>query len=277
MKHTLIVQGGGFRTGFSAGVLDAFLENNFTDFDFYLGNSGGAIALSYFIAHQQGQCLEALKFMATDPNFLSYYRLLTVKGMMDVDYFNEVATIKHPFDLVKAMHTLKDKRLAFILTNMETGQPNYMHPNIENWLDTVIGSCTLPFVTKGRHSLNNEVFMDGGWSDPLPAQWAHQQGAKNILIVRTLPANLKMKQSWIDYFGSFFHYANPALSKAFANNHMIYNNSIDFINNPPEGLVINQIAPPAPLNAGTYSNSIIAIEKDYIFGFQSGMEYLKKI
>ncbi len=40
MKKALIIQGGGFRTAFSAGVLDAFLKNNYTDFSLYAGVSG---------------------------------------------------------------------------------------------------------------------------------------------------------------------------------------------------------------------------------------------
>lgn len=273
-RRTLIVQGGGFRTGFSAGVLDAFLQEEYTDFDFYIGSSGGAIALTYFISEQQNSCLKALRFMATDPLFLSYYRLLSEKGMMDVDYFHEVATEKIPFDIKKAIRKGGNKHTAFVLTNMSTGEPFYIQPNKENWLDTVIATCTIPFVTKGKHMLNKQAYMDGGWSDPLPVEWAYNQGARDILIIRTLPPNLKMKQSWTDYFGSFLHYSNPSLSEAFANNHTIYNNTIDFINKPPTDLKIQQIAPVEPLNAGTYSNSVEAIDKDYLFGFQCGMDFL---
>ncbi len=46
----LIVEGGGFRTGFTAGVLDAMLVNKYNPFNSYYGISGGSISLSYFIS-----------------------------------------------------------------------------------------------------------------------------------------------------------------------------------------------------------------------------------
>ena len=40
-KHYLIIEGGGFRTGFTSGILDAFLAADFDPFDGYIGISGG--------------------------------------------------------------------------------------------------------------------------------------------------------------------------------------------------------------------------------------------
>ncbi|NRA12183.1 MAG: patatin-like phospholipase family protein, partial [Crocinitomicaceae bacterium] len=71
-KKTLIIQGGGFRTGFSTGVLDAFQKGNHTNFDIYIGISGGAIALSYFLSEQREKCFNAMCLLAVDPNFISY-------------------------------------------------------------------------------------------------------------------------------------------------------------------------------------------------------------
>ena len=50
MKKTLIVQGGGFRTGFTAGILDAFMVLGYCPFDQIIGNSGGAISASYYLS-----------------------------------------------------------------------------------------------------------------------------------------------------------------------------------------------------------------------------------
>jgi sugar/nucleoside kinase (ribokinase family) len=53
MRKTLIVQGGGFRTGFTAGILDAFLAMDYFPFDRIVCVSGGAIASSYFQNNQR--------------------------------------------------------------------------------------------------------------------------------------------------------------------------------------------------------------------------------
>lgn len=277
MKHTLIIQGGGFRTGFSTGVLDAFLTTGYTDFDFLIGNSGGAIALSYFLGQQYKKCFEAMCLLAEDKNFISYNRMMSDTGMMNVDYFHEVARHKIPFNMEQALQAAARKRVAFVLTDVETGQAVYHEPDSSTWIDAVIASCTLPFVTKGRHNLQGKEYMDGGWSDALPVKWAYEQGARDVLIIRTLPPDLKLTQSWSDYFGSLVYRSNDGLRECFENNHLVYNRTIDFINNPPDDLIIQQIAPETPLKAGTYTNSVSAITEDYRRGVECGMDFIMQL
>ena len=48
-KIAIVVEGGGFKSAFSAGVLDSFIINNFDPFDIYVGVSGGAMNLTSYI------------------------------------------------------------------------------------------------------------------------------------------------------------------------------------------------------------------------------------
>ncbi|MES2798792.1 MAG: patatin family protein [Bacteroidota bacterium] len=276
-KKALIIQGGGFRTGFSAGVLDVFLEKKHVDFDIYAGSSGGAIALSYFLGNQPRSCFVAMCFMAQDPQFMSYYRMTSDVGIMDVDYLEEVANEVIPFDLDHALSFIRNKEIGIVLTDIENGKAAYHKPNREDWLQAVIASCTLPFVTKGKHELNGRMYMDGGWADPLPVQWAVEKGASDLLVIRTLPPTLKLAQTWTDYFGSIYHSSSDGLKRIFAESHTIYNNSIDYMENPPDGIYIHQIAPEVPLTAGTYSNNVNSITKDYFLGREMALAYLNEL
>lgn len=275
-KRALIIQGGGFRTGFTAGVLDVFMEKNYLDFQVYGATSGGAIALSYFLARQAKSYFVSMCYMAQHPEFLSYYRMTSSTGIMDVDKLKEVAESIIPFDLDIAIKNSQNQNVGIVLTNIETGEAEHFHPNKGNWVDVVIASCTLPFVTKGRHELGGKPYMDGGWGDPLPVEWAVNQGATEVLVIRTLPPKLKLTQSWTDYFGAIYHRASEGLRKVFEESHLTYNNSIDFIENPPKGIKIEQIAPEIPLTAGTYSNNVNSITKDYFLGREMALAYLNK-
>ena len=273
-KKALVIQGGGFRTGFSAGVLDAFLSKKYNPFDSYYVVSGGSIAVSYYLGDQYGSCLKALCSLAEDENFMSYNRLISQKGIMDVDMFHYVAKKRVPFDLDKALDIIKDRELSIVMTNRQTGKACYFKPNKENWIDAIIASCTLPFVTKGKHIIGDEDFMDGGWSDSLPVHRAIKDGATQITVIRTSPPNLKLSQSWVDYFGTFYYRSNQHLKACFETNHAKYNAAIDLINDPPKGVQILQVAPIQPLNAGTYSNSEKLIYLDYRHGLQCGLDFL---
>lgn len=219
MKKTLVIQGGGFRTAFSTGVLDAFLAKEYNPFQSYVAVSGGAIALSYYLSGQYKKCLDAIRFLAEDKDFMSWNRFVSSKGVMDVDYFRDVADNHIYFELERAIKAVDNKKLAFVLTHRESGVPHYYHPDEHTWLEAVIATCTLPFVTKGRHRLHGEEFFDGGWSDPIPVKWAYESGARDIVVIRTTPAMMQSNQSWPDYFASFVYRSNAGLKKCFEENH----------------------------------------------------------
>ncbi len=276
MKKTLIIQGGGFRTAFSAGVIDAFIAFDYNPFDAYFAVSGGAISLSYYLSQQYGSCFEATKFLASEKDFMSYNRILRRKVLMDIDYFNIVSDDKVPFDVDKAIENSNGKEISIVVTDINEGIPEYFHPNKENWMDAVIASCTLPFVTKGKHLLDGKEYMDGGWSDALPVQRAVETGSDDIVIIRTTPKDLKVSQSWPDYLGAYIYRSNTSLQTCFENNHKKYNDSIDFINSISDKVHIRQIAPEVPLMTGTYSNSIDVLTLDYRHGVQLGLDFIFK-
>lgn len=273
-KHVLIVEGGGFKTGFTSGLLDAFIVSRFDPFDSYVGVSGGAVATSYFLAKQYRYSLLSILNLAKDSNFLNYRRTFGEEGYMDIDMLATVAKDRVPFDLEKVCNVEVEKSVQFVLTNRESGVPVYMKPNRTNWLDVVTASCTLPFVTKGKHVIDGVEYFDGGWSDAIPAKWAHQNGATRITVLRTWPKEIHTKQSWSDYFGSIYFKSIPGLQRVFESSYEKYNDSIDFINNPPKGLMIDQLCPLKLLKSGTYSYSKKTIMSDYRYGLDIGLKYI---
>jgi predicted patatin/cPLA2 family phospholipase len=109
-KRTLIIEGGGFRTGFSTGVLDAFQTYRYNKFDFYIGISGGAIALSYYLSRQYQCCFDAICLLATDKKFINYNRMMSPTGVMNIDYFQVVANTKVPLNIKKVIANSKGKK-----------------------------------------------------------------------------------------------------------------------------------------------------------------------
>lgn len=277
MKKALIVQGGGFRTGFSSGALDAFMQKQYDPFDLYIAVSGGAIATSYYIAKQPKHCFNAICFLSEKGKFVNYSKFFKFQPVMDVDVFYDISDRHFPFDRKAAETNLEQKQFAIVMTDKSNGQPFYGNPLKSGWEETVIASCSLPFITKGKHTIDGIDYMDGAWGDPLPVEWAVKNDATDITIIRTAPANEKMKKSWIDYLGETYYRKNEKIRKAFTDNHLIYNRSIYFINDPPKGVVIKQIAPLEELKAGSYTNSIQLLEEDYWNGYNSGMDFLSKL
>jgi len=274
-KTCLILEGGGFKIAFTAGVLDTFLTASFRPFDQYIGISGGTIAASYYLSSQFRFILKAMHFLAADKSFLDYKRAFDDEGYMNIDFIKKVATKEIPFDFEKALEAVKNKEVHFVATDRKQGTPEYLQPtNAKNWLDYAVASSTLPFVTKGKHKINGKAYFDGGWSDPLPVKWAYENGARKILIIRTFPLEYRDEQSWTDYFGSFYFKESKGLKKVFDDSYKWYNEAVDFINNPPKDLIIEQISPEEILKSRTYSYTPETINQDYRHGVERGMLFL---
>lgn len=271
---TLIVEGGGFKSAFTAGVLDAFQMTGYRPFNRYIGISGGSIAVSYFISGQYRTGLEALLHLAMDSNFTAFSRTFSEQGFMDLDIIAAVANEHIVFDLLEAMKVSLRHPVNFVATNELTGKPAYLKPGRKNWLDAIIASSALPFFTKGRHNFEDSAYIDGGCSAPLPAKWAYEQGARNVLVLRTWPRGMRFARSWADVAGSYYYRSDPILKNIVDRGHAIYNEQADYLENPPADLAITQLAPEKLLTTGTYLNSVDTIMQDYGHGLDIGLRFV---
>jgi predicted patatin/cPLA2 family phospholipase len=271
--HALVVQGGGFRTAFSAGVLDAFLEANHNPFKIYAGVSGGAISMSYYIASQQQYCIRAIEFLSANRDYMNPARILKSQSVINVDIFHDIADLHMPYDYDTALQCIRDRKVAIVMTDRNSGMPHYHRPDTNDWKDAIIASCAFPFASKGKHELNGTDYMDGAWSDPIPVEWAVQQGATDVTLIRTDTAG-EQQQSWLDKFGELYYRNSPGLKKVFATNHENYNRALRYLANVPEGICVSQIAPQMNLKSGVYTDSKEDIRTDYQHGLEMGRNFL---
>ena len=96
-KKVLILEGGGFKTSFSAGVMDAFQMQSHNPFDSYIGVSGGCIAISYFLSKRYGYFYQCMRTLCQDERFVKYSKAFT-DGLMNLDFFYDIAYKEFPFD-----------------------------------------------------------------------------------------------------------------------------------------------------------------------------------
>src|SRR5512135_324999 len=97
-KRALVVEGGGMRGIFSAGVLDAFLEQDFDPFDIYIGVSAGACNLSSQVAGQYRRNFRIYTNQMVRPEFISVGKFLRGGHYMDLDWLWETFQRVDPLD-----------------------------------------------------------------------------------------------------------------------------------------------------------------------------------
>ena len=70
-QRALVVEGGAMRGIFAAGVLDAFLESDYLDFEFAVGVSAGSTNLIGYLAGDHGRSKRIIMDHACRPDFIS--------------------------------------------------------------------------------------------------------------------------------------------------------------------------------------------------------------
>lgn len=270
----LVVEGGGFKSAFTTGILDAFLVAEYAPFNRYVGVSGGSIALSYFLSGQYRFGLNSLSHLTRNEQFTSFSRTFSEQGFMDLDLIAAVTQEKIIFNLLAAMKESLRHPVHFVATDELTGEPAYLKPGRDSWLDAIIASSSLPFFTKGRHEFEGRAYIDGGCSDPIPVKWAYEQGARKVLVLRTWPTAMRFSRSWADMFGGYYYRADPVMKRVVDEGYAVYNACADFADLPPDDLQVTQLAPPKLLETGTYINTPETIMRDYQLGLDTGLSYV---
>ena len=277
-KTAIIAEGGGFRTIFTAGVLDAFIVNNYNPFTHYLGVSGGALTLSSFLVGSYRKTYEVTIETASNDKFLSLRRYVNGGNYMDLEILFEIAQKKKPFIPEKAVRKLNEKVFIIVCTNVNDGTPTYFHPNADNWLDCLKASSALPILTREPIIIEDEPFLDGGFSDPLPVDKAVELGAENIIIIRTRPSHNRSKGDFDRIIGSFIYRDDPVYKQITVGSYSIYKEKIQRIEDLiKEGISICQIAPHSPLKTERTNYSNGTLNHDYRLGLESGLNYLYDI
>jgi predicted patatin/cPLA2 family phospholipase len=274
-KIALVIEGGGFKSVFSAGVLDAFLINKFKPFDIYIGVSSGAMCLSYYVATQYKTYFSLSKEVAVSEKFLSYRHALSEQGYMDLNFLSKYAKEHNPLDLQNIIESTENKQFYIVATNLENGKAVYLEPDKKNFYKCLQATSSLPFFTKGSCEINGVNFMDGAWSDGIPVKAAAEFGATKVIVIRPNPLGYKMAGlSYLGLLAGYWWKNNPEVRDNFFKEDNKYNEAVDFLAEKHESLEVLQICPDSFLKSRVVGTSVDNLTQDYHAGLEKGMDFL---
>ena len=274
-RIALVIEGGGFKSVFSAGVLDAFLINKFNPFDIYIGVSSGAMCLSYYVSSQYKSYFSLSKDVSVNEKFLSYRHALSEHGYMDLNFLSKYAKKNNPIDFQSIKSSTEDKQFYIVATNLEDGEAVYLEPNKKNFYKCLQATSSLPFFTKGSCEIDGVSFMDGAWSDSIPAKSAANFGATKIIVIRPNPLGYKVSGlSYLGLVAGYWWKNNHKVRDIFFKEDIEYNESVDFLTEKHENLEILQICPDNFLKSSVVGTSVEDLTQDYHAGLEKGMDFL---
>jgi predicted patatin/cPLA2 family phospholipase len=276
-KSALVVEGGGMRGIFAAGILHAFGREGFDPFDLYIGVSAGACHLASHLAGQNDRNFDITLRYSLNSKFINPWRFLRGGHLMDLDWMWKQTITNYRLDLAYLFHKLRTQNKEYIVvaTSMETGNALYLRPD-ENTLEHYLKvSSSLPVFYRNILEVDGERAMDGGIADAIPVREAYSRGATDITVIRSRPSDYVKKQSLVTFILSVYFRKYPRLVEKFRKRACNYMAAVDFIHHPPEGIRITELAPPNDVGIGRTTQNETVLRATYEIGIDYGNKFLK--
>ncbi|WP_107949090.1 patatin-like phospholipase family protein [Lysinibacillus parviboronicapiens] len=189
---SLILEGGTFRTLFTSGVLDAFLEHDIM-MPYVVAISAGAINACSYVSQQKERSLRVLMDYRHDKRYMGLKNFLKEKSLFGLDFaYNVIPNQLDIFDW-DTYQQYKGK-LLFGVTNATTGQVEYMDAReMDRQCMMLRATCAIPILFP-EIKLNDTAYYDGGLAEPIPIQHGIERGFDKHVLVLTRPKGYRKKQ-----------------------------------------------------------------------------------
>lgn len=271
-RRALVVEGGAMRGIFAAGVLDAFIANNYYEFDFCVGVSAGSTNLVGYLSKQFGRNEKIIKYYATSKEFIDIWRFIKGGHLCDVEWLW--------YESYYRESKLNDffMPLWIVTTNVITGKPHYFcMPDDALSHATIIASCAIPIAYRHYPEVDHMPMTDGGISDSIPVEFAYQHGARDITVILSKPFGYRKKTPHFLRLLKSYYKDSPNLYTAIMNRHYNYNRTLDFIMSPPMDCKIKVISPLDCFPVRRLTRSAKKLDFGYQQGLEAGVSYLDKL
>lgn len=215
----IVVEGGGIRGIYAAGVLDVLSDLNLP-VKGVIGVSAGAVHGCSFVSGQQGRSLRFYKRFCGDDRFFSFKTLIKTGNIVDTQFcYHDIPYLYDPFD----NDTFKNSGIAYYVTctNVETGEPEYLHlTDMEKEIDGLRASASLPYVSQ-IVEFRGKKLLDGGCSDRIPLKAFEKLGYDRNIVISTQPREHKVKDRDA-YLARLFYRKYPQFCETFAQSPVAY-------------------------------------------------------
>lgn len=220
-------------------------------------------------------------------------------NIVDLDWYFD-KTIKGVFalDFTAATKSLGQRELLITATNSRNRQGYFLSPNgnSNNWRQLLKASSALPFLYKQGVKLapgltvskvnqteasvdypQADFYLDGGLAAPLPVREAYRRGARKIVVIRTVNADLHTQSAWVRNLKSWVYESGycPKIVGYLVQHEHAYQQELTFIDNPPEDVEIIQIFAKDNLQSKLLSSTYMDLQHDYRAGIAAGNTFLQ--
>lgn len=276
MRTGLVLEGGGMRGLFSAGVIDVMMERGIV-YDGLVGVSAGSSFGCNYKSRQPGRVLRYNLRFAKDPRYMGLRSLLASGNLVGAEFAYHTLPLQlDVFDCDAFERNPMEFHL--VCTDVATGKPVYYRMEKVDYqsLEWLRASASMPVVTRPVRVDDGRKMLDGGISDSIPLEYFQSCGFDRNVVVLTQPRDFRKKPSPVWFFRLMMPYA-PKIAEAMGRRHIMYNAQLDFVNAQEAAGNALVIAPENPLPIGRIDTDHARMKAVYGMGREACLRRLDEI
>ena len=275
MKTGIVLEGGGKRGIYAAGVLDVLHEHNIFP-DGIIGTSAGAVNATSYVSKQYGRNIRYNVNLAREKKYMSVYSLITTGNVVGTEFAYDLLPNKlDPFDY----DTFEKSEIDYYLTcsNLETGKAEYIKCDTLRGkkMDYLRASASLPYVSQ-IVEIDGLKLLDGGICDSIPLKAFQNLGYNKNLVVLTRPKGY-VKKPENNVLAKLYYKKYPKFISALNNRYAVYNKTIKYIEEQEKLGNILVIRPSKSIKVGRMEQNPDVIQEMYELGKSDANKMIQEI
>lgn len=261
----VVLEGGGFRGMYTAGVTDVWMEQGITA-THTVGVSAGATFGCNFKSMQIGRSLRYNMRFCADDRYASFKNLVFTGDLFSRDFAYDVLPWQlDVFDTETfAAHPM---RFTVVATDIASGKPVY-HDLDQGGVEDVAwirASASIPALSRPVE-LDGLQLLDGGTADSIPFAWMLAQGYERTVVVCTQDASYRKEPNRYLSFLRVYLHRYPKLVELLANRHERYNRQLEDLARLERAGEVFVVRPSEPIALPTMVNDPALLEQVYRLG-----------
>ena len=225
-KTGRVLEGGGFRGIYTAGVLDVLDERGLR-FDGLIGVSAGAIHGCSFLSHQRGRSIRYYRKYCGDWRFMSFKSWFKTGDIVGAEFcYHELPDKLDVYD--HAAFEADGTPFYAVCSNVDTGKAEYIRlTDLRTQIDYVRASASLPYFSR-IVELDGKRWLDGGCTDSIPLAGFEKMGYGRNLVILTRPEDYRKKPE-LRLMPGLVYGRFKAFKAALQRRHEEYNSALDYL------------------------------------------------
>ncbi|MBE6623756.1 MAG: patatin family protein [Ruminococcaceae bacterium] len=276
MKKGLVMEGGGMRGLFTAGVIDVLMENGIS-FDGAVGVSAGACFGCNYKSRQTGRVLRYNTKYCKDKRYCSFKNLIKTGDLFSADFCYR----QLPYELdVFDYKAFEENPMEFFVaaTDVETGKPVY-HKCKDGKDEDLLwfrASASMPLAARIVET-DGKKLLDGGIADSIPLEFFENMGYEKNVVILTQPKGYVKSKNKLIFLIKLVFSKYPKLIETLKNRHKLYNIQTKYVLDAEREGRAFVISPSEKLPAGRVEHDPETLKKAYNIGRQEAQLKLEDI